>query len=335
MGQRANLIVKSEGKVEIYYTHHRANTLDKDLFWGPQYALGFIRSQQKLTNEELLDEIWAEGGAVMDCDQKKLLWFGGEDVTSDVPLRRVHQSLMRHLWAGWQIEWAYEGVADIARETGRSNGEVLCDRAFDPLNLEQIFHPKHPLTTVITLQVMDQVASIKFPYQVGHLAMQGPALAEKLQRAEDQWRLWDGNCTWFPSGGLYIDISRCELSMWTASYFPLAVQRLTGLWQGWSIRWLKDGFEYQKDRAGATVVFPNLDEDQLIGARRATLLRPEVNDSGADMTVQIAEMLSAEKGIRSINVNPLALQDAQLHLPLQLRTQLFDEAARSLRERSK
>jgi len=90
MGQRANLIIVSNGSAEIYYTHHRATTLDKDLFWGPDYVKGFIRAQQPVLDRSLLDEIWAEGGAVMDLDKRHLLWFGVEFLTGRVPLRRLH-----------------------------------------------------------------------------------------------------------------------------------------------------------------------------------------------------------------------------------------------------
>src|ERR1700743_2655913 len=105
MGQCANLIVISNGQADVYYTHHRANTLDQDLFWGPQYALGFIRAQRQVTPNDLLNELWAQGGAVMDLDQKRLIWFGGEDVSCWLPLRRVHVDLMGRLWQGWTVEW--------------------------------------------------------------------------------------------------------------------------------------------------------------------------------------------------------------------------------------
>ncbi len=98
MGQRANLLIVTGGAYELCYTHHRANTLDHDLFWGPDYALGFIRAQRRVTDADWLNDVWAEGGAVMDLDRRVLLWFGGEGVLYEVPLRRAHTRLMAASW---------------------------------------------------------------------------------------------------------------------------------------------------------------------------------------------------------------------------------------------
>ena len=59
MGQRANLILVERGRPVVYYTHWRANTLPRDLFWGPRYALPFFRSQRLIEDGTLLDEVWA------------------------------------------------------------------------------------------------------------------------------------------------------------------------------------------------------------------------------------------------------------------------------------
>jgi hypothetical protein len=128
MGQRANLLIVSGGSYEMYYTHHRANTLDHDLFWGPDYAVGFIRAQRPVDRSQWLDDVWAEGGAVMDLDRRVLLWFGGEDVMYEVVLRRVHLELMAHLWPGWSVRWADGGVADMADYVGHPRSAVLSER---------------------------------------------------------------------------------------------------------------------------------------------------------------------------------------------------------------
>jgi hypothetical protein len=129
MGQRANLILIERGQREMYYTHWRANTLDRDLFWGPDHAARFIRAQQARTH--WLDEVWAEGGAVLDRDAHVLLMFGGEDVRIDVSLRRVYLDLLRHVWSGWDVRWAYEGIADVADYVGHPREAVLTNE-FDP-----------------------------------------------------------------------------------------------------------------------------------------------------------------------------------------------------------
>ena len=45
MGQRANLILVEGRKYQLFYSHWCANTLPRDLFWGPGHAAAFIRIQ--------------------------------------------------------------------------------------------------------------------------------------------------------------------------------------------------------------------------------------------------------------------------------------------------
>jgi hypothetical protein len=63
MGQRANLVIVRPDGYELFYSHWCANTLPRDLFWGPEHAERFIRMQRPAGHDEWLDTIWAEGGA--------------------------------------------------------------------------------------------------------------------------------------------------------------------------------------------------------------------------------------------------------------------------------
>ena len=92
MGHRANLIVVRAGGYDLYYSHWAANTLPRDLFWGPAHALAFARAQRPA--DDWLDDVWAEGGAVIDPGARVLRLFGGEDLASDVPLRRLYLRLL-------------------------------------------------------------------------------------------------------------------------------------------------------------------------------------------------------------------------------------------------
>ena len=89
MGQRANLVLVEDGKYQLFYSHWCANTLPRDLFWGPEHAVAFIRLQRAVDESGWLDDVWAEGGALLDLDRKRCLLYGGEDILYDVPLRRI------------------------------------------------------------------------------------------------------------------------------------------------------------------------------------------------------------------------------------------------------
>src|SRR5689334_9883307 len=99
MGQRANLIIVKDNGYDIYYSHWCANTLPTDMFWGPEHGINFIKNQKKVEPENgWLDDIWAEGGAVIDLDKKVFLLYGGEDILYNIPLRRLYLKLINQVW---------------------------------------------------------------------------------------------------------------------------------------------------------------------------------------------------------------------------------------------
>ena len=101
MGQRANLVIYKNRDWSLYYDHWCANRLDIELFWGPESATEFVKQRSPLDDrDDWLDEVWCEGGALIDHDSQLLLWFGGEDIIYDIPLRRAFLELMTYRWKG-------------------------------------------------------------------------------------------------------------------------------------------------------------------------------------------------------------------------------------------
>jgi len=124
MGHRANLIIATNERYDLFYSHWAANTLPQDLFWGPDHAMAFIRVQRHVDESGWLDDIWAEGGAVLDQTNRCLTLFGGEDIRFDVPLRRIYLELLGKVWKGWQVRWAHNGIVDLADYVGYPRDKV-------------------------------------------------------------------------------------------------------------------------------------------------------------------------------------------------------------------
>ncbi|MCL1916799.1 MAG: hypothetical protein FWG14_00550 [Peptococcaceae bacterium] len=134
MGQCANLIIVENNERELYYDHWCANSLDSDLFWGIDKAVQFFRDHEQQEDDCWLDTTWCEGGAVIDLDKKVLLWFGGEDICYDIPLRRAFLELMNKTWPRFQIHWAYAGIVDLADYVGYDRNKVIV-----PFDEEELF----------------------------------------------------------------------------------------------------------------------------------------------------------------------------------------------------
>ena len=127
MGQRANYVIVEDDGFALYYSHWCANTLDRDFFWGPEPALDFVRRQTPREPDQWLDQVWAEGGALLNPEMRHLILFGGEDVNWDVPLRRLYLKLLQSAWPGWDIVWAHEGPVNLIDYLGLERSLVLSE----------------------------------------------------------------------------------------------------------------------------------------------------------------------------------------------------------------
>jgi hypothetical protein len=333
MGQRANLILTMNQQTAIYYSHWRANTLPDDLFWGPKYAAGFIRSQQPGGNRRILDEIWAEGGAVLDFDAKKLLFFGGEDVMCEVALRRIHLSLMREVWSGWDVSWAYEGVVDLANYLGVPRETVLTNpNALEPVTLK----PAAKSGMVINIVSLRSTrGTLRFFPLVGMLRQYlrvGPSLLATAGKYGMDAADLRSSSSSAPHAGFHIDEGSRTVDFWCAQDFPAAAERVAEWWPGWDVTWHRDRFEFQLERSDGLLQFPTKTEEQILEELRASLLRPPSTRSGAEMIMDIAKVLE-KHGETITSINPDGLHDAELILSLEERTRIFEEAKVARRAR--
>lgn len=321
MGQRANLIVVERGQYQLFYSHWCANTLTRDLFWGPEYAVQFIRMQRAVDESGWLDEVWAEGAAVVDLDEQALLLFGGEDILYDVPLRRVYLELLSRVWKPWAVRWAHEGIATISDYVGYPRECVLTKDA-DDARASSLAPPDER-------DWIDTVASVRWSanrLRIYPLAGDpksylygGPNLL-KIAPEDDHGleRLDLGERTeFFPNGGLHIDVPAQIVEFWTAKDAPGVLSHVSPMWLGWTVRWHQDEFEFQSERTQGALQFPRVSRAALVTQISEMLLR-EYGRSGADSVREVAELLSQDEG-KEVDINPSALRDDRLELPIEVR----------------
>ena len=112
MGQRGNYITKSNGRLDIYYTHWRANLIANDLLLGSKNFLKFIRQFDK--HEEIIDEPWIEGCVLLDFDTKRLVFWEIEQLY-EYSIRQAYLETLAEKWKGWNIQFAEKGMYDIEK----------------------------------------------------------------------------------------------------------------------------------------------------------------------------------------------------------------------------
>jgi hypothetical protein len=316
MGQRANLLILENRRYSLYYSHWCANTLTRDLFWGPRHALRFVRAQRALDDTDWLDDVWAEGGAVIDCDARLLLLFGGEDILHDVPLRRVYLELLQRVWNGWTIRWAHEGIAELADYVGYPRANVLAPERPDKKPAHAFAPPRERdwIDVVASFRLADRRLQL-FPLagDVEYYLRAGPDL-DALRCAAvptellplDEWMSND-----FLKGGFHIDLQAETVDYWTASDMPGLPARIARHWPAWRVTWHRDEYEFQLAATDGRLRFPARSRERLRAQLREMLLQ-EHRGNPVDAVLLMTD--EARREGKEVEVNPYALEDERVEL---------------------
>ena len=327
MGQRANLVVVTAQGVELYYTHWGANVLDRELFWGPVHATAFARAQRsEAEGAEWLDDIWSEGGAIIDHTQRVLLWYGGEDILYDVPRRRVLFELMRTCWQGWQVRWADQGIVDLAQHVGISKQRVLAVRSSKPTVPPTFPCPEQKdwIDSVIT--VVERGATRVIPIQghPGDWMADGALLLPALRATEGLPQLdyaeWSPT---FPTGGMHVDFDRNMFGIWLSPPLEDVEQRAARALPGLRCEWWRDEYERHLALTPGILTFPKLDLQACLEANRAKLL-----GGNGDPVQSLLQTIAAlqNEGRTVSNVNVFALRDDPGPVPTGNRAEIVARA---------
>lgn len=297
MGQRASYAVVDGEAVDLYYSHWGAPSIPDHLLAGPDGMLAYIRSL--VTTDKLLDDAWAEGAILLDRDQQRLLFWGGENISIAPHLRRALLPILRLLWPGWSIGWATYGIVDIARGLGMDPTTVLASTRGrrDPLTLDQLReeHPDYQSAAVTIRYSDDRVTDHLFSY--GDPTSVGPALLDlcgtlpplTLPREDTGFNAVEGPA--YIDEGAYIDIAGRAIWLWSAGTVdPRHGEDTARYWPGWRVLAHSDGLARQVALSGRDprmVMMPDVEVmQQLIedlatsrGFDPAGLLRRALDDA--------------------------------------------------------
>lgn len=252
MGHRANLVICKNQDWQLYYDHWCAIRLDTELFWGPELAAAFIEQRNPIPNRtDWLDDIWCEGGAVLDLDHQVLLWFGGEIIPYDLSLRKAFFSLMRPQWPGWSLEWASGGITDLGAYVDVPSDKLLNSVPLDDVNPIQIISD-NPDANYMLITIRENNLTLASQANGSHdaLALGSSQLDKILSFPRNSRVEWENQ---MPSGGLHIDLDSYTLSYWFVNPHS-DNQRISEKWPGWQCINLRDRLEDHLELTGMVEV---------------------------------------------------------------------------------
>jgi hypothetical protein len=322
MGSRANLAIIENNALELYYSHWAGQTIPHDLFWGLPHALAFIRAQQQVPNDEWLDDVWCEGGCVLNLDERRAIFFGGEDVKYDIPLRRVFLSLFRHTWPSWNIEWAHDEIVDLALAAGIPREKVQAKRERQTVTAPgNIFKPVdgpncHAVITVLGEQDF-QVLRMRWSHEA--VLLYGPAvlteISAKATRNPLQEIVVKDEGDSFPSFGFHVDVPAHNLSLWAARVSLAHLSAINNAWSGWTVDWLRDNYERHQELTDDRIIFEPPSRRVLLTHVSEILLRPtpDLVKSAMDTCATLA------REVGPVEINPAVAIHTPSIMPVELR----------------
>jgi hypothetical protein len=325
MGQRANLVIVEADRFDLYYSHWCANTLPRDLFWGPAHAEQFIRIQRQLNNDDWLDTVWAEGGALIDKRSRVFVLYGGEDINYNVPSRRLFLKLLAAVWQDWTIRWAYEGIVDIAEYVGVHRQKVIVRNAVGESDDASLKPPEEPgwVNCVGSIEIDGNVRLYPLAADAGFYLGRGPTLCNDCDR--QQWyptlALADRTSD-FPTSGFHIDTSKKTVDFWVSFDCAGLLENVRLQWPGWNVTWHKDAYESQAVLTKDLLKFNAPPEQELMQSLQKMLM---VESKPVDVNA-VARTLVEGHSAEKVEINPYALRDDRLSLGERERQTILNRA---------
>jgi hypothetical protein len=277
MGNRANFVVVQNEDWQLYYSHWGGCRMLDALVGGPELALRYAASLRRCRKTEWCDPSWADGGAVVDLDRRRLLFFG-ESLMVDMNERRALMGVLATVWPDYEISWAYDGTRNH-----------LCHLS----------------------SVVDADGRLRFWPLWWHLskAWHGPALLDKLPGPGIS-RI---KLSKIPEGGAHIDVRRKTLGAWQTADTLGFFRALPELWPGWQTEVREDRFEEHVKRCDGALRVPALDVVAGVDSAEAWIKRvfESFEDSPARHIAKLAGMPAP--GAPGFVVSPDALADCGVH----------------------
>lgn len=334
MGVRANYVLIEGGAIDIYYSHWGAMHVPAIVIDGLDATRASIRDEGP-TTESLMDDIWAEGGILLDVDRRALLFFGGENIMFSPPWQRIFLRMMRRVWPGWSIAWAGRGIVDIASYPGVADflrinpsslirrNEPVTDQPFAEAKIRNP-HENPWVYTVITAKWDDgRVGDYTFDSALDGYLLFGPSLLDILHEREPDALPYEessGKIVYYDAPdqalreGAYIN-TRAR-AMWIMHDKPLysaKLERIERMWAGWSMREHFEGLGRQVALSGRDPSLVAAPYDQVEAEIIGDLMHNHYDDDDSDSRLlareladRLAEQSEPDYATRAVVHNEIA-----------------------------
>jgi hypothetical protein len=199
-------------------------------------------------------DAYCSGGALIDFDRRRLMVFTYQ---LDPGRRLAFLDALTRTWPGWDVEWAYRWLFDLAAYPGVTPPVVPKNPGLDDLDepvteLEDLEDddPRAVVTVATggTVRAYEVRAYEPKPWTVG------PSLLDLLR--EDQRTAEPEQ---MPTVGLHLDVDRTRAGLWTTEWWYDIEEWWPHAWPGWAMELWGDRADEQVARSDGALVLPAVD----------------------------------------------------------------------------
>lgn len=283
MSHRGNFIIVEANEHRVK-GQRDALVLPMLMFWGYDFISDYPES------DYWYDIVWDEGSALIDPQNRVVIFHSGEYLSVEIPRRRLFLEFMQNVWNDWDVRWAYNGILEIGDYVDYDRS-LLDDSEFKDHNSS-----KEQYTVAYSFFVEysdkedwhDAIVSVRLPgssirlryaSELYELLEYGEKLVETIiESAKYSTIEWEVEERGFPLEGIHVDIPEQSVYFWSCQTIPNPEEHKS-VWEGWNLIWLKDDFEKHVELTRGQLNIPVPSNDQLLNEIKAYLLfdHPKIN----------------------------------------------------------
>ncbi len=252
-----------DGQTRLYINRWASVFLHREILFGPD---DFETWATQLEEEEESD-CWEGccGGAVVDYDRRRLVWFGEANELEIPRVAAVHERMLRAAWPGFEVGFAPEGAKSLAQAAG----------ADEP---DETYDDERPETVLEAARIYDDDDDEEEEYDedeegfddeevrawVTIIGADGAVRHRQLECLSED--LFNGDneplrelAELVPAEvppeavvleGMWIDEPNKSIDIWGSLALQGRLPDIRQGWQGWNVEWAERGYEQQCAVAG-------------------------------------------------------------------------------------
>ena len=255
-----------DGETRYYADRWAVVFLHREIMYGPDDFEAWVTQLEEL--EEWEEE--CNGGAVVDYDRKKLIWYS-EAQSLQVPrVNAVYNRLLQAAWPGFEVAIAHEGMKDLAEAVGAEDGGEwygeerpetvreaarMDDDEDEPEDDDEEEEEEEEYQRFDDDDVRAWVTIIEADGAVRHRHLSQLSEDLLMASADPLQALVDLPPDEVPAEGvlvegIWIDQANKSIGIWGAHALQKRLPDIQSGWEGFTVQWAERGYEQQCEVAG-------------------------------------------------------------------------------------